>query len=93
MRRTQSPARLRDTIQAWLLVELSSGLKIALAQLRPDAPIATYGVTSLIAADIASKISDRFSIPFPADKLFIGDPTVNQIAVLVDRCFEENQDA
>ena len=93
VRRTQSPTELLDTIKAWLLVELSSGLKIALAQLRPDAPIATYGVSSLIAADIASKISDRFSIPFPADKLFIGDPTINQIAFLVDRCCGENQNA
>ncbi|HKD80599.1 MAG TPA: AMP-binding protein [Candidatus Angelobacter sp.] len=91
--RRQSPTGLLETIKAWLLVELSSGLKITLAQLRPDAPIATYGVSSLIAADIASKISDRFSIPFPADKLFIGEPTVNQIAFLVDRCYGETRNA
>lgn len=75
--------RTLEMIKAWLAIELASRLKIDLAEIEMERPVASYGLDSVVAAEIVSSVEQMFDVEFPINDLFMGEPNIARIAALI----------
>lgn len=86
------PAATAD-IQSWLTHELSKRLKMPASRIHPADTIASHGLSSLATVELVDEIEKRFEISFPVEQLFVGEPSLTELAGQLSRKLVGGNDA
>jgi acetylornithine/succinyldiaminopimelate/putrescine aminotransferase/acyl-CoA synthetase (AMP-forming)/AMP-acid ligase II/predicted amino acid dehydrogenase/acyl carrier protein len=69
-----------DTLERWLSERIAARVKLLPGSFDRDRAILSYGLDSLVAADLVAEIEKNFEIELDLDWLFAGERTVRQLA-------------
>jgi acetylornithine/succinyldiaminopimelate/putrescine aminotransferase/acyl-CoA synthetase (AMP-forming)/AMP-acid ligase II/predicted amino acid dehydrogenase/acyl carrier protein len=74
-------ARVRASLEGWLALELSSFVKVGPEAIDVHKPLAAYGLDSLAAAELTTRVREKFKVTLAPDTLFRGEPSVAGVAL------------
>ena len=75
--------RTLGSLKDWLSLECSSRLNISPEKIDVSQPIACYGLDSLAATEFVISIEESLGAQIPIDKLFMGAPSISELALFL----------
>jgi acyl-CoA synthetase (AMP-forming)/AMP-acid ligase II/acyl carrier protein len=72
-----------SAIETWLMLELAASIKMPIGDVDIQIPVTRYGLDSLGASLIVSRIEETFEIALPIETLFVEEPSIRELAEMI----------
>jgi acetylornithine/succinyldiaminopimelate/putrescine aminotransferase/acyl-CoA synthetase (AMP-forming)/AMP-acid ligase II/predicted amino acid dehydrogenase/acyl carrier protein len=88
--RPQAAIRSTAALEAWLIVQLASRLKIDARSIDTHTPIVHYGLDSIAALEMMSEIEEVFHVAVQVENVFVGSLSIADISKKLSERLEDD---